>query len=148
MLHRSGLILSSFLAAAVICSAQTSQGNDDFLAGWARNVLTQGSSDKDPETRREVAVAFSLNSSRDASFPVLVSLVKDRDYLCRAAAITSISEMSDPELAKLVLPALEDDVPEVMFAAAKALYRLGNSDGKQALISILEKEEKAESGFF
>ena len=113
----------------------------------ARVVLAEGAADKDPEIRRQAAIAFSLSSSKDPSFVFLETLLTDKDAMCREAAITSVGQLREPKLADLLRPALQDDVPEVMFAAARALYQLGDEDGKRALIEILMKEEKAESNF-
>ena len=44
--------------------------------------------------------------------------------------------------------ALKDDVPEVGFAAAKALWALDDKAGKEALLAVLGGEVKASSGFF
>ena len=44
--------------------------------------------------------------------------------------------------------ALNDEVPEVSFAAARSLWALNDPDGKKALLSILSGESKASSGYF
>ena len=43
--------------------------------------------------------------------------------------------------------ALEDEVPEVSFAAAKALWGLHDPTGKRALLAVLAGETKTSSGF-
>jgi HEAT repeat protein len=43
--------------------------------------------------------------------------------------------------------ALDSDVPEVSFAAAKALWTLQEPAGREALISVLSGETKTSSGF-
>jgi HEAT repeat protein len=114
----------------------------------ARAVLAQGAGDSDPETRREIAVALSLIKSRDPSATLLPTLVKDKDHTVRETAILTIGEINDRNLATAVIPALGDDVPEVAFAAARTLAKLRHPEGKRALLSIISKETKAESGFF
>lgn len=143
-------MLRLFLALTIFFTTSTllpAQPSSETAIEQARAVLAEGAADNDPEVRREVAVAFSLNRSTDASFSTLQSLLTDKDYLCREAAITSIAQLGDRKLAKLLRPALEDDVPEVMFAAARALHQLGDPDGKKALMEIIEREQKAESSF-
>jgi HEAT repeat protein len=44
--------------------------------------------------------------------------------------------------------ALDDDTPEVSFAAAKALLALNDPAGKAALLSVLSGETKTSSSFF
>jgi HEAT repeat protein len=46
-----------------------------------------------------------------------------------------------------LLKALDSDVPEVSFAAAKALWTLNEPAGREALVSVLSGETKTASGF-
>ena len=59
----------------------------------------------------------------------------------------SIGELRDARLAKAAREALNDEVPEVSFAAARTLFKLRQPEGRQALIEIVEKESKAKSNF-
>jgi len=117
-------------------------------AEHARAVLRQGAGDKDPAVRVEVGTALSLIAVKDPSSALLGELVRDKDHLVRVAALGSIGELRDPRMAKAARAALEDDVPEVSFAAARTLFKLKQPEGRQALIEIVEKESKAKSGFF
>ena len=90
----------------------------------ARTVLEQGAADSDPDVRREVAVALGLPSRRDPSTSLLEKLAADKDHLVREAALVSIGELRDPRLVKPAHDALEDEVPEVAFAAARTLFKL------------------------
>ena len=113
----------------------------------ARAILREGAADKDPAVRMEVAVALSLIAVKDPSSAILTDLTRDKDHLVRVAALASIGELRDPRLARAARAALEDDVPEVSFAAARTLFKLKQPEGRQALIEIVEKESKAKSGF-
>ena len=64
---------------------------------------------------------------------------------CDKATLDTIGELGDRKLARLAEPALNDDVPEVLFAATRALHRLRDPAGKAMLLAIVEKEEKARS---
>lgn len=145
---RLTLAMAAFFSTSIFLPAQKAQPPSPQSATYqARAVLAAGAADSDPEVRREVAVAFSLNRSTDASFSTPQSLLADKDYLCREAAIHTVGQLGDRKLAGLVRPALEDEVPEVMFAAARALHQLGDPDGKKALIEIIDREQKAQSNF-
>ena len=120
---------------------------DGSPAGRARALLTAGAADAEPDTRREVAVALSAIPGRDPVANLLETLAKDKDALVREAAVVSIGELKDPKLTKAAEDALEDNVPEVAFAAARTLFQLKQTDGRRALIEIVEKETKAKSGF-
>ena len=124
------------------------QADDDFLLRWARKVIAEGAAEKDGDARRDLAVAFSLASSKDPSTSTLQTLLTDKDYTVRLAAIASFGELGDKKFIPQIKTALDDDVPEVMFAAAQALFELGDPEGEKALVAVFEGETKAESGFF
>jgi HEAT repeat protein len=123
------------------------QGPDSTPVRTARAVLEQGAAHGDPDVRREVAAALGLSSRRDPSTALLEKLATDKDHLVREAALVSIGELRDPRLAKSARDALNDEVPEVAFAAARALFKLNQAEGKQLLLAVVEREAKAESGF-
>src|SRR5262249_24658628 len=123
------------------------QSAESSLLTRAREVLQQGAADKEPATRVEVATALSLIASKDPAASTLERLAGDKDHVVRTAAINSIGELRDPRLAKAAKEALQDDVPEVVFAAARALFRLKQPEGKRMLVEIVEKESKAKSSF-
>ncbi|PWU00970.1 MAG: hypothetical protein C5B51_24070 [Terriglobia bacterium] len=136
----------AFVLALLPRTIQT-QVSSNSAAPQARAVLEKGSADPDPDTRREVAVALSLISNRDPSAALLSKLVKDKDALVREAALASIGELRDPKLAASAKDALQDEVPEVVFAAARTLFKLKQPQGKEVLIEVVEKQAKAKSGF-
>ena len=137
-------VLFCALSSHILLQAQTSDGP---LASRARDVLKAGATNTDPDTRREVAVGLSVVSTGDRATTLLESLAKDKDALVREAAINSIGELKDAALAKFAVAALNDNVPEVAFAAARALFQLKQAEGKRVLIEVVEKETKAKSGF-
>src|SRR5215472_218175 len=110
------VLLLACLAIPAVCQVRNST---PVKTAWA--VLEQGADNPDPDTRREVAVALSLASRREPSAKLLEKLASDKDYLVREAALVSIGELREPRLAKAAQTALHDDVPEVAFAAARAL---------------------------
>jgi HEAT repeat protein len=134
-----------FLAFLVIPAAPQTQ--DSTPVRSARTVLEQGAADPGPDVRREVAVALGLLSRRDPSTNLLAKLAADKDHLVREAALVSIGELGDSRLAKPAHGALDDEVPEVAFAAARTLFKLNQPEGKQLLLEIVQKEVRAKSGF-
>ncbi len=114
-------------------------------AEQARKVLRDGFVEKGPDRRREVAVALSLLPSRDPVTDLLTSLVKDKDVLVRQAALDAVAELGDRRRYPLLKAALEDEVPEVAYAAARALWRIGDPAGLELLEDIYAEEAKAKS---
>ncbi len=123
------------------------QTRDSTPLRGARTVLEQGAADADPNVRCEVAISLSLPSRRDSSTNLLEKLAADKDHLVREAALVSIGELRDPRLAKAARDALDDDVPEVAFAAAQTLFKLNQPEGKQLLIEIVQREASGKTGF-
>lgn len=114
----------------------------------ARKALREAAQNKEGDQRREAALALSLVPARDPVVSLLEVMLKDKDYQVRVAAVDTLGELNDRSRASLVRSALNDDVPEVAFAASKALFNLKEPDGIQALQSIYEGETKAKSSFF
>jgi HEAT repeat protein len=135
------------LLVVILCLPVLPQGRDSTPVKGARTVLAQGAADAEPDVRREVAIALSLTSRRDPATDLLEKLAADKDYLVREAALVSIGELRDPRLVKSAKDALDDEVPEVAFAAARTLFKLNQAEGKQLLIEIVEKEARAKSNF-
>ena len=113
----------------------------------ARKVLADGAHSKEGDQRRETAVALSLIPAKDGSAALLEGLLTDKDYLVRVAAVDTLGELNDKSRVSLLRKALGDDVPEVTFAAAKALFTMKDAEGVFALESVYAGETKAKSGF-
>src|SRR3954454_14008902 len=114
----------------------------------ARQELKQAAHNKEADQRREAALALSLVPAKDPASALLDQLVTDKDYQVRVAAVDTLGELNDKKRTALVRMALSDNVPEVAFAAAKALYNLKDPEGSQALLSIYDGETKGRSNYF
>jgi HEAT repeat protein len=135
----AGLILLSYSCSAQAVKPATAE------RAHALEVLQHAAADRDPDTRRQVALALSLGRAAAPVNSMVEALVKDSDSLVRQAALDTVGELGDRRLAPVAEKALDDDVAEVVFAAARALYRLRDPAGKSTLIAVVEKEQKAES---
>jgi HEAT repeat protein len=113
----------------------------------ARDILQKASQDKNPDVRKQAAVSLSLGGPREPFLSELEAMLADKDVEVRLAAISSLSDLKTRRTTAALRKALNDDVPEVSFAAAKALYNANDPAGKQALFSVLSGETKASSGF-
>jgi HEAT repeat protein len=63
------------------------------------------------------------------------------------ATIASLVDLRNSRTIPALRRALDSDVPEVSFAAAKALWTLNDPSGREALISVLSGDTKTSSGF-
>jgi HEAT repeat protein len=117
-------------------------------ADQCRDLLQKGLDSKNPDTRKSAVVALSLAANDNPLLDQLTHMLDDRDVQVRIAVITSLGEIQTKAATAALENALHDGVPEVSFAAAKALYNRGSADGKAALLAVLAKETKTSSGFF
>jgi HEAT repeat protein len=111
-------------------------------------VLAQALSDKNPDTRKQAVVALSLATTHDSMFDRLEGMLKDPDVQVREAVVASLAEVKTPSARAALRRALDDDTPEVSFAAAKALWTLHDPAGETALLDVLGGKSKTASGFF
>jgi HEAT repeat protein len=133
------LILSA--AAALV-----SQGTAATQAQCSE-LLRSGLDDKNPETRKQAVVALSLAGQSGPLFARLEEMLQDKDVEVRQAVVVSLSEVRTKRATAALHKALEDEVPEVSFTAAKALWARNDPAGKQALLDILAGESKTSSNF-
>lgn len=84
---------------------------------------------------------------REPFISQLEPLLDDKDVEVRLAVVSSLADLKAKRTLAALHKALNDDVPEVGFAAAKALYGLNDPAGKEALLSVLSGETKVASGF-
>jgi HEAT repeat protein len=122
--------------------------------GWAATdaqcieILQHALDAGNPETRQQAVAALSLSSGRGPLFNQLERMLEDKDVGVRQAVVASLADVKSATATAALHKALEDPVPEVSFAAAKALWARHDPAGRAALLAVLEKESKASSGFF
>lgn len=113
----------------------------------ARTQLHEALEDSNPDTRKQAVQALGLIGPRQPYLGQLIDMATDKDVEVRIAAISSMVDIKAPEVIAPLRKALEDDVPEVSFSAAKALWVLNDPAGREALLLVLEGESKTSSGY-
>ncbi len=122
-----------------------SQNPSAEVRSWS--ILQHALKDKNPDTRKEAVVALSLGGAREPFVSQLESMLADKDVQVRLATIASLEDFRTRRAVAALRNVLQDDVPEVSFAAAKALWGMKEPSGKAALLSVLSGETKTSSGF-
>jgi HEAT repeat protein len=113
----------------------------------ARSLLEDSLKDKNPDTRKHAVQSLGLVSAREPYLSELEAMLEDKDVEVRLAAIASLVDLKSGRTVPALRKALESDVAEVSFAAAKALWTLHEPLGREALIAVLSGETKTSSGF-
>lgn len=113
----------------------------------AQQILDKGLAEGNPDKRKEAVVALSLEGANPDVFSRLEAALDDKDVNVRLAACASLAGLKDKQSIPLLEKALKDKVPEVSFAAAKALYEMDQPIGKDVLLEILAGEKKTKSSY-
>jgi len=134
-----------YILAVVLASAAFAQTESVKDRAWG--LLADSLEDKNPDTRLQAVQSMGLIGAHEPYLSALEAMLDDKDVQVRVAAVQSLLDIKDKNTAPALKKALADPVPEVSFAAAKALYVLKDPDGEEALLSILAKELKTSSSF-
>jgi HEAT repeat protein len=113
----------------------------------ASQILSEGLSSKNPDVRKQAVASMGLIGPREPYLSQLTNALSDKDIYVRLAAVSSIVDVKSKKTGDILEKSFTDDAPEVSFAAAKALYTLGDPRGRTALMAILEREAKTKSNF-
>ncbi len=144
------LPLLVFVSVMAVSVAQTSAPADPEPKApeleKADRVLTEGLKSSNPDTRKEVVAALSLAGAREPYLSQVHGALEDKDIYVRLAAVASLVDLEKKNAAPGLTKALYDEAPEVSYAAAKALWKLGNPTGKAALLSVISGDSKTNSG--
>jgi HEAT repeat protein len=90
---------------------------------------------------------MSLIGVHEPYVATLAGMLDDKDFEVRVATVTSLVDLKNKQTVPALKKALGDDVPEVSFAAAKALWTLKDPEGEDALLSVMSGEMKSSSKF-
>ena len=121
--------------------------------GWAATdaqcteILRRGLDATNPETRQQAVAALSLATGSGLLFNQLERMLQDKDVQVRQAVVASLADVKSERATAALHTALKDAVPEVSFAAAKALWARHDPVGRTALLAVLAKESKSSSSF-
>ena len=148
-MRRWGWVLS--LAALTLCGQSKRVGPPAPPPSPEENranlILNEGLANKNPDVRKQTVAALGLIGPREPYLSQIVAALSDKDVYVRLSAIASIVDLKDKGTADLLDKALSDGTPEVSFAAAKALFGLGDPRGRVAMLAILDREAKTHSNF-
>ncbi len=117
------------------------------LKEQAWTIITEALQDKNPDTRVQAVQSMGLIGVHEPYISTLAGMLDDKDVEVRVATVSSLVDLKNKQTVPALKRALNDDVPEVSFAAAKALWTLKDPQGADALLSVLSGETKASSKF-
>ncbi len=114
----------------------------------AWEVLDRGLHEANPAKRVHAVSAMGILRAQPKSVALVESAFNDKDYSIRQAACAALGQMKSRQSIPKLREALNDKSNEVVFAAARALYDLGDPMGRDVLIAVILGDQADSSNFF
>ena len=136
--------MSSKLALILLAIATPLLAQPDQTA-W--EVLRLGLTEKNVDKHRQAITAIGAIGNTAQGRQLLESALKDEsDPLIRQTAAAVLGQMKATESTPALKAALEDPEGEVQFAAAKALWDMGDKTGRGLIEDVLTGQQKTTEG--
>lgn len=99
----------------------------------------------DRESHRTAALAaLAAIGAREDVLPLLKGALQDKNSLVRKNAALALGDLQEHSAAPALRQLLDDPSPDVSFAAASALWKMGDRSGRNLFISTLNGERKGD----
>lgn len=132
------------IAPALVLTMMLFQATGDgSKTAWA--VLDKSLGDSSARRQQALAAVGSIGEPNPGAVQRAEAALQDKDTLVREAAALALGELNAPDSIPALKHALEDS-PEVAFAAAKSLTRLGDASGRDVVVAVLAGERKGGPG--
>jgi HEAT repeat protein len=131
--------------AIVMCALGTLHPSPAGAQGSAERawaILGQGVADAKGDTRATAVAALGLLVKEDRARTLAESRLGDAEPAVRAAAATALGQIELKTASPALTKAVQDPQAEVVFAAAGALLRLGDSAAYRVYYAVLTGERK------
>lgn len=112
----------------------------------AWDVLKPGLVDTNPLNRRQAVTATGSIGLNPEAVRLVEAALRDNDSLIRATAAAELGEMKSRQSFPVLKAALDDPSGEVGYAAAKALWDMGDKTGRGFLEDVVAGQQKATDG--
>jgi HEAT repeat protein len=135
------------VALQTLVATEPGDTKPETTAAW--KVIDDSVRDSSSQEHREQALA-ALSTFGDSNAEAIqraVTALHDKAAVIRRSAAITLGELNAHSALGDLKQAL-NDTPEVSFAAAKALTRLGDTSGRDVMIAVLAGERKDAPGIF
>jgi HEAT repeat protein len=112
----------------------------------AWDVLKSGLADTNPLNRRQAVTATGSIGLNPEAVRLVEAALRDNDSLIRATAAAELGEMKSRQSFPALKAALDDPSGEVGYAAAKALWDMGDKTGRGFLEDVVAGQQRATDG--
>ncbi len=135
--------MSAKLPIVLLLSGIALQAQPEKTA-W--EVLKSGLTEKNPDRRRQAVTAIGSIGLEPDAIQLVEGALRDSDSLVRQTAAAELGQMKARQSIPALKTALDDAWPEVAFAAAKALWDMGDRSGLDLIEDVLTGQQKSNEG--
>lgn len=118
---------------------------DVYTQAW--DMLDTASQSENVRIRTDVIAALSSMRDDEKAIHLLENALDDRHALVRRIAASSLGAMNAQEAIPHLRQAINDKNAGVSFAAAEALWRMGDQNGATVFYAVLLGDRQVEQGF-
>src|SRR3984893_9929064 len=139
------LAIAGMLAFPQSQSVRSQEIAPPASGSMAWDTLKDGLADSDVEHRKNAVAAIGTIGATPEAVQKVERALQDKDAQVRQTAAFTLGQMG----AKDAIPNLKaalDDTPEVSFTAAKALWVLGDTTGREIFQEVIEGERSTAPG--
>jgi len=112
----------------------------------AWEVLKQGLAEKNLDKHRQALTATGSIGVAPEAVQLVEQALKDMDPLIRQTAAAELGQMKSTQSIPALKAALDDSDGQVAFAAAKALWDMGDKSGRSLVEDVITGDEKTSEG--
>ncbi|HTS47762.1 MAG TPA: HEAT repeat domain-containing protein [Bryobacteraceae bacterium] len=112
----------------------------------AWDVLKQGLAEKNLDKHRQALTATGSIGLAPEAVQLVEQALKDPDPLIRQTAAAELGQMKSQQSIPALKAAMDDSDGQVAFAAAKALWDMGDKSGRSLVEDVITGDEKTSEG--
>ena len=112
----------------------------------AWEVLKQGLAEKSLDKHRQALTATGSIGLVPEAVQLVEEALKDMDPLIRQTAAAELGQMKSEHSIPALKAAMDDSDGQVAFAAAKALWDMGDKEGRELIEDVITGDEKTSEG--
>lgn len=112
----------------------------------AWQILTDAAASEKLRDRSDAISALTILPRDAMAVGVITRALQDKEESIRALAATSLGDMKARPAIPQLKEALDDKSPQVSFAAAQALWKMGDRSGRDIFYDVLVGERKVNPG--
>jgi HEAT repeat protein len=109
-------------------------------------LLASNAADEKPEKRIEAIAALGTMARNQRALKLVEGALQDKERDVRLLAIAALGDMGSRRSIPKLRQALDDDDPEIVFAAARSLWQMGDKSGRSIIEDVLAGERAAARG--